>query len=102
MANNNPQRERILARLRAATAADNAHHAARRPGSADCYIRNLSAITDPRERFLRECTTNLTEVVIDYHLCRKRRGLRTPICRRFPMENFSSRPQTSFATGLIG
>ena len=62
MANNNPQRERILARLRAATAADNAHHSV--GGTQDTATSEIfPAITDPRERFLRECSTNLTEVV---------------------------------------
>jgi L-lactate utilization protein LutC len=64
MANNNPQRERILARLRAATSADTAHEdsAVQTPQTVASEI--FPAITDPRQRFLRECTANLTEVVM--------------------------------------
>ncbi len=63
MANNNPQRERILARLRAATAADNAHHAAGDQSQPTATSEIFPPIADSRERFLRECSTNLTEVV---------------------------------------
>jgi L-lactate utilization protein LutC len=64
MANNNPQRERILARLRAATAANNAHHTAGAQTQPAATSEIFTAIADPLERFLRECTNNLTEVVL--------------------------------------
>jgi L-lactate utilization protein LutC len=63
MANNNPQRERILARLRAATAADKTHHSNGDQTQPTATSEIFAPIPDPRERFLRECTTNLTEVV---------------------------------------
>jgi L-lactate dehydrogenase complex protein LldG len=59
MANNNPQRERILARLHAATPADSAHREA--GGLVTSGI--FPVITDKLARFLSECAANLTEVV---------------------------------------
>jgi L-lactate utilization protein LutC len=64
MANNNPQRERILARLRAATAADNAHQATGDPTQHTATSQIFPAIANPLQRFLSECTNNLTEVVL--------------------------------------
>ena len=64
MANNNPQRERIIARLRAATATDKAHHHESHQTQPTATSEIFAPIPDPRERFLRECSTNLTEVVL--------------------------------------
>lgn len=63
MANNNPQRERILARLRAATSADSGHRD--RPTQTQPAVTSgiFPPITDSRARFLSECAANLTEVV---------------------------------------
>ncbi|HLH08530.1 MAG TPA: LUD domain-containing protein [Terriglobales bacterium] len=58
MAGSNPQRERILARVRAATA-DNVPTTA--PAASKAPI--FAEIPDPLERFLRECAANLTEVI---------------------------------------
>ena len=68
MANNNPQRERILARLRAATTASASGHGepGREAAPANAAII-FPAIANPRERFLSECAANLTEVVITHN-----------------------------------
>ena len=59
MAINNPQRERILARLRAATPGN----ATETSNTAIGITEIFGPVTDPRDRFLRECTVNFTEVV---------------------------------------
>lgn len=55
MAENNPERDRILARLRSAP---------RNPqDSTEAPPQVFPSIPDVRERFLKECTINLTEVI---------------------------------------
>jgi L-lactate utilization protein LutC len=63
MANNNPQRERILARLRAATSADSAHRHTPSQTKQALTSGIFPPIIDSRARFLTECAANLTEVV---------------------------------------
>ncbi len=63
MANNNPQRERILARLRAATSANGAQRDTASQTQHSVPSGIFPPITDARTRFLTECAANLTEVL---------------------------------------
>ena len=101
MANNNPQRERILARLRAATSADVQKLKAAGQSQPAATAQIFPAITDPRERFLSECNANLTEVVMTEPALKV--SLRSnAYCRPSRRENCFSRMRTSSETGLTG
>lgn len=63
MSEQNPGRERILARIRQGLRAPAPHHAGAQPAAAQARAY-FPAIDDPWQRFLAECQTNKTEILL--------------------------------------